>query len=176
MKLIAFDLATYTGVAIGLVDGDPLCHTERLGETKASHAARFEQAFRMTRRLIDQHTPDTIVIELPIASGVKGAAQRVQLAMGFRACVAAMANMKRIRFAEYPVQSIRRHFIGQGNLKRDAAKGATIRRCQMIGWHVANDNEADAAALWSYARSKLAPKYQLKDVGGLFDACRDRAE
>lgn len=169
MKLVALDLATTTGVAIGEAHDRPFCHTERLGPPGASHGQRFTQMIRVTKRLIVQHHPDVIVIEQPIASGVKGGQERVQLAMGYRAAVAAMCFLNEVRFAEFTVQSIRKHFIGNGRMSGKQAKAAVMARCKQLGWHAENDNESDAGALWSFARSKLAPRYQLKDMGGLFD-------
>jgi len=154
MKIMAFDLATNTGIAIGDARDRPYCHSERLGQSGHLHGARFFQAFSMTARLIKQHSPDLIVIEQPIASGVTGAASRVQLAMGLRASVMAVAYGRGIKCEEYPVQSIRKHFIGNAKMKRTEAKAATIERCKLLGWHVANDNEADAAAVWDYTRAK----------------------
>ena len=64
------------------------------------------------------------------------------------------------------MQSIRKHFIGRGDLKRDAAKARTMERCQRLGWQIANDNEADACAVWDFARAKLVGR---STIGGLFD-------
>jgi Holliday junction resolvasome RuvABC endonuclease subunit len=169
MKILAFDLGTNTGVAIGDASERPLAHTERLGEAGQSHGARFAQALHMTRRLIEQHSPDLIAFEAPIAAGPKGAASRVQLSMGIRACIMAMAHLRSIETMEVPVQSIRKHFIGAGDLKREAAKQETIRRCRALGWHVVSDDQADACAVWDYARNSRT-KISSPPPNGLFDA------
>lgn len=173
MILVALDLATHTGCAIGRVDQAPTCTTEVIGERGASHGLRFQQVMRLTKRLITQHKPDAVIVEKAIASGPSGAEQRVQLAMGMRACVAGICSMHRVPFHEYPIQSIRKHFFGRGNLKRDAAKGAAMRRCRELGWNIANDNEADACAAWDYAREILTGKASMP--GGLFDERREQA-
>jgi len=167
MKILALDLATATGVAIGDAHGAPLCHTERLGQAGQPHGARFSEALHMTRRLIEQHKPDLVVIESPIVTGVKGGEQRAQLAMGLRACVLAVCHMRGVKTSEYAVQSIRKHFIGDPRAKRDRAKRLTIERCQRRGWHVSNDNEADACAVWDYARAKIG--VATPTPNGLFD-------
>lgn len=153
MKIIGLDLATATGVAIGDAHAKPLCHTERLGQQGKHHGQRFLQAQMMVARLIKQHQPDLIALESAIVSGVKGAETRAQMAFGLRACIMSVAFKSNIPVVEYPVQTIRKHFVGRGNLKRAEAKAATIARCTMLGWHVTNDNEADAAAVWEYART-----------------------
>jgi hypothetical protein len=75
--------------------------------------------------------------------------------MGLRACVLAIAQRRRVPVQEFPVSAIRKHFLGHAGLKRADAKLKTMARCRQIGWAVANDNEADAAACWEYARARL---------------------
>lgn len=168
MKIIAFDLARKTGCAIGDASASPICHTEVLGEVGSRHGIKFAQVLYMTKRLILEHKPDFVVIEKPIATGVAGSENRVQLAMGYRACVMASAHLYQVKFHHYDVQDIRRHFIGRGDLRRDPAKAAVMRRCKQLGWNVSNDDEADACAVWDYARSRLANKSTMPQ-GGLFD-------
>lgn len=170
MKLLAFDLATVTGVAVGDARASgPNCFTENLGSAGESHGARFAQAARMTKRLIQTHKPDHIAIEQPIASGAKGSASRVAMAMGLRAAVFLTAHMMHVPVSEHSVLTVRSHFIGHGRLPRKQAKEAVIRRCCRLGWPVGNDNEADAAAVWEYVRAhhRIA---SVAPMGGLFDA------
>ena len=168
MKLLAFDLGTKTGCAIGDASDRPYCHTEVLGQSGKDHGARLTQALQMTLRLIKQHKPDAVVIELPIAAGVKGGQERVQLAMGLRAAVKIACFLQNVTFHEYHVQSIRAHFIGDAKTKRAAAKAQTMERCARLGWHVQTDDQGDAAAVWDYARAQLA-KISTATPGGLFD-------
>lgn len=121
----------------------------------------------MTRRLIEQHRPNLVVIEAPIVTGVVGSADRVSLAMGLRASVLAVCHMRGIKATEYAVASIRKHFIGSGRVKRAEAKRATIEQCRRRGWHVSNDNEADACAVWDFTRAKLG--VETPPPNGLFD-------
>lgn len=156
MRIVALDLATTTGVAIGAAHDGPLCHTERLGKAGEHHGARFSEVMFLTKRLIAQHKPDLVAIEAPVVTGAKGDANRALLAMGLRGCVMGVCTFKGVSCQDFNVLSIRAHFLGNGRIKRAEAKAMTIERCRTLGWHVANDNEADAAALWDYARAKLA--------------------
>ena len=175
MKIMAFDLATVTGVAIGDSRALPLCHTERLGQVGAPHGARLSEALYMTSRLIKQHAPDVVAIEAPVIAGVKGGQERALLAIGLRSAVVMMAHMRGVRCVEYSVQSVRKHFIGVGRLKRAEAKRRTLERCQLLGWHVANDNEADAAAVWEFARLKLTRTFT-PPPAGLFEVGNGTAQ
>lgn len=172
MKLIALDLASTTGVAIGDTGDRPYCHTERMGPPGSSHGQRFTQMLRMTKRLILQHEPDVIVVEQAIAGGVKGGQERVQLAMGYRAAVMITCFAQNLRVEEYAVSSIRKHFIGDGKMAGRKAKAAVMARCRHLGWHAENDNESDAAAAWDYARARLTGRSTLPR--GLFDGTGDK--
>lgn len=171
-RLVALDLATNTGVAVGDTHGAPIASHERLGEAGSSHAARFSQMLRFTDLLIKRHKPDLIAIEQPVAAGVIGGEERVQLAMGWRAVVFTVAYRRGIRCVEYPVSSIRSHFLG-GGVPKGQGKKLTMQRCARLGWKAADDNEADALALWDFARMKLGADCT-PPAFGLFD--HDRSE
>lgn len=168
MIVLAFDLATNTGVAVGdSRDKAPHFWSEKFGEGRDGQGVKFSQCMDLTNRLIRQYRPDLITVEGALAQGGGGAAARIQLAMGLRACVLGVADMRRVPVAEYAVSTIRKHFIGHGKLERKQAKSETIHRCKMLGWDVANDNEADACALWDYARMMQRGIASLPP-GGLF--------
>ncbi len=168
MKLIAFDLATQTGIAIGDTEGRPVGQSENLGEAGKPHGIRFTYALRMATNLILEQQPDWIAIEEPIAGGVKGDENRLKMLMGLRASIYIAAELRKIRVVEYPVQTIRKHFIGYGMLKSADAKSRTIARCMRLGWNPANHNEADAMAVWDLARARLTRSSTLP-ANGLFD-------
>lgn len=168
MKILAFDLAGSTGVAVGPSSGKPVCHTEKLGPPDSTHGQRFVQLLRVTRRLLREHEPDAVVIEQAIAANAPGSQSRVQLAMGYRATVLIACFDVGLKPHEYAVSSIRKHFLGHGRMPGQAAKEAVFGRCCKLGWKVENDNESDAAALWDFARAKLTKTSTLPR--GLFDA------
>lgn len=145
--ILALDLATTTGVAVGAPGQKPALFTESLAVSNKKHGAKFAQAFRMTERLIAQHKPKIIAIEAALAQGGGGNANRIQVAMGLRACVHAAAYGK-VDVVEYAVQSVRKHFILNGRLAGPEAKRKVFAACVKRGWEPANDNESDAAAVW----------------------------
>jgi hypothetical protein len=80
VKLLALDIATVTGVAVGETRGLPVCFSERLGESGEPHGPRFSRMLELTAHLIARHEPELIAIEAAIAAGPAGGAERVQLA------------------------------------------------------------------------------------------------
>ncbi len=51
------------------------------------------------------------------------------------------------------VRTVRKHFIGVGNLPRDEAKAAVMRRCDQLRWPYKDNNQADANAVWCWGMS-----------------------
>lgn len=149
MIVLALDLATKTGVAVGGAGQCPALFTENLGG--ANHAARFYAAMVLAQTLIRQHRPDLVAIETPVVAGVKGSADRILMTAGLRAAVLGVCHRHMVRWCDVNVLSVRKHFIGTAKLKRAEAKRAVVDECRRRGWPVRGDDEADAAAIWDYA-------------------------
>lgn len=48
------------------------------------------------------------------------------------------------------VSTVRRHFIGKGDLRSAEAKRAVQHRCKQLGWPFIDDNHSDSMAVWDY--------------------------
>jgi hypothetical protein len=81
-----------------------------------------------------------------------------------------VAHQHRIECREELPTKITQSFTGHGNWAgRENKKKATIRMCEVYGWPVKNENEADALALWAYAEAVLYPRAaQRRGAGPLF--------
>lgn len=170
MLILAFDLGATCGIALGRPGGRPALSSRRVGGGNVPHGGRFLAMQKLTRDIVDRYGPDRIVIEMPIAAGVKGSQERVQLAMGYRAAVSTIAYARNIPFSEFSVMSIRKHFIGGASVKRAPAKAATIARATALGWSPKDEDAADAAAVWDYTCAHFAPEIHCATPqGGLFD-------
>ena len=77
--------------------------------------------------------------------------------MGLRAVLAAAAKVKGIRYRRSRVQTVRKTFIGHGNLKGAEAKRRCFEMCKLLGWSPNNRDESDAAAVWFDACCQVAP-------------------
>ena len=158
--IIAFDLASKTGVAVGSPGSLPLLLTERLGVAGTTQDARFSACMTLCNRLIRLHQPGEIVIEKPI-TGKKERDHVSFLLIGLRACVRAVAHLHGVPVNDHAVNSIRRHFIGQGNLSGAKAKPIVHQRCLQLGWKPDGPDAADAGALWDFACSMRSRSHQL---------------
>lgn len=176
MKIVAFDTATRTGVAVGEAGGTPRAWTVDLGQAR-TQAGRFSRMLKATRIILEEHQPDLIAVEAPITGRMEASATQLML-IGVRACVIGEAERMGVRSVEYPVATIRKHFLGKHftrkhfpNLPpqraRKEIKGMVIHRCRTLGWRVDDDNQADACALWDYACAMQSADHQMTTVGGL---------
>ena len=175
MKILAFDLASKTGVAFGAVGGKPFVGSVSLGQ---SEDHRYAGSIGLCARLIKKYQPDLIAIEAPV-----GGSNASAFLIGLIACVRGEATRQGVRVVSYYPATIRKHFLGKAMTGRDfpsknaaaakkAIKGVVMARCHLLGWDVKDGDAADAAALWDYASARENMDHQMKTVGGLFRAVK----
>lgn len=173
MKLLAFDVATKTGVAFGEAGGKPRAWAVDLGRGGAEEL-RLARAIKMTAAYCDKFKPDVVAVEAPV-----GGKDANALLIGLAACVKGEAARRGCRVVEYFPASVRKHFLGKALTARDfpgrskaaakgAIKGAVIARCQLLGWEIEQGDAADAAALWDFACAKESRAHQMTSIGGVF--------
>mgnify|MGYP000010467430 CR=1 FL=1 len=169
--VVALDIATQTGIAAGSPGGKPKAWSVDLGKGRGEDA-RFSKALVLTHELIERHRPDLIAVEAAIGGKYASA-----FLIGVVACVRGVAANRGVPVRSYTSGSVRKHFLGRALAKRDfpalkpaaatkAIKGEVIARCRLLGWEVADDNAADACALWDFACATAG--FQTAPSGGLF--------
>lgn len=158
MLVLALDIATTTGIAVGNAGGAPRAWSHHLG--KASKPERFSHMLRLTSDLIEEHKPDLVAVEEPSHGQFEDASL-----VGLWACAQGVAANRGIEAESWPVPSIRKHFLGRHytarsfpDLPRAKAKAKikalVVERCRVLGWGDMDADAADAAALWDFACSK----------------------
>jgi crossover junction endodeoxyribonuclease RuvC len=171
--ILALDIATTCGFARGLVGGVPDSGSICFARSEASSDnAIFGNALAWISQLLEPAPrPDILIVEemLPpdAMKGKTSKAVRDRLA-GLHGVIRGVAHLRGIyRIDEATVGTVRAHFIGDRTCKRTIAKRETIAVCERLGWPCADDNAADALALWSYACARIDPKLALQ-VSPLF--------
>ena len=160
-----------TGVAVGKPGNAPTTWSVSLGKV-GDDDAKFSHALVLTHKLIEEHRPRLLAIEAPV-----GGPKASHLLIGLVACIRGVARNRGVAVATYPINSIRKHFMGRALAKRDypalsvyaaqkAMKSEVMQRCRLLGWDVPDDNAADAAALWDFACATSGN--QTTPAGGLF--------
>lgn len=173
LKIVALDLATQCGVAIGEAGSDPISYSVDLGKGR-SEDARFSKVLHLTHTLLMEHKPDLLAVEAAI-----GGRNASAYLIGLVACVRGCAANRGVPCETFHSGSIRKHFVGKAYTSRDfpglkgaaakrAIKNIVMDRCKLLGWSPVDDNAADALALLDFAHATKSKAYQAKPLGGLF--------
>lgn len=104
--------------------------------------------------LIDEtHSAFTALVLIQLTGAIRAAAHRA-------GCIV----------VPIAVSTVRKHFIGRGNLRRAEAKQAVMDRCRQLGWPIHNndgkddDNRADSCAVWAYGMAIRYPSWSPKST------------
>jgi hypothetical protein len=176
MKLLALDIATTIGIAVGEVGGSPKAWSETIGKKSDDDDLLFSRALSLTSRLISQHEPDLIAYE-----GAVGGDRTSHYLVGIIANVRGCARNRGIETISCNIGAIRKHFIGRhitsadyphlpkSRRKAQARKDAKLevqKRCKLLGYGDLAEDPADACAVWDYAAATRGR--QAMPGGGLF--------
>jgi crossover junction endodeoxyribonuclease RuvC len=166
-RILALDLASRTGWAVGHVgDERPRSGSVRFAREGAGLGAIYAGCRQW---LVDFVAADPdirlIVFEAPMAPQHMAGfttAHIIRVLIGLCAVVEEFGHAGGYDVREAKVSEVREHFLGSGRHKRKEAKSLTIAACNRLGWVPADDNAADALALWHYQASVLDPKLALQ--------------
>lgn len=156
MKVLALDIATQMGVAVGESGESPVAWSVDLGKG-CSEDARFSTALQISAALVKDHAPGLVAIEAPI-----GGPKTSHYLVGLVACVRGVCANRGITILMCDIGSVRKHFTGRAWTARDfprltkakakeAIKGKVLERCRLLKWQVPDHDAADAAATWDFA-------------------------
>lgn len=169
--ILALDIASVTGWARGVVGEDPACGSVRFAKPGASQLAICGRALEWAINSITGKLPDVVAIEALLPPRVlKGASNEHHdvLAMihGVIMGVCFMRGVYKVH--HHSVNSVRAHFLHGIPYARGEAKTVTMRKCRSLGWlESADDDAADACALWSYQAALIDPA-QVVRISPLF--------
>jgi crossover junction endodeoxyribonuclease RuvC len=173
MIIFALDVASVTGWARGAIGEVPRCGSVRFASEGASHLAICGRAMEWAiDTLGPAPRPDVVAIEAllpPMVIRRKSNVDHDLLAelQGVMLGVCFLRGIYKVnRFA---VGKVRAHFIDLSVCAKGEAKLHVIRKCRSLGWlETADDDAADACALWSYQCSLIDPQQSLR-VSPLFN-------
>ena len=154
--ILALDLASVTGWACGAVGEHPSHGYIRFAKPGASHEAIFANAAKWAESMIDQYKPTLVIWESPLSTAFKRGVTTTDttaILFGLPAVIGSVAYRRGIYdLRKAATRDVRLHFIGS-NPKRVAAKKLVIKACNVRGWNVTDDNEADALSLWDFMQT-----------------------
>lgn len=151
MKVLALDIASSVGFAVGEAGRAPIWGTHRL--PKPFDANDFGQRFvafdQWLSDMIAAHQPSIVAFEEPIAPrGVNMVSNwtTIRFLIGLVSIAELAAHRAGCDTCEANVSTVKKHWGGSGR----ADKSDMIAACARMGWRVATDHEADAIGLWDY--------------------------
>lgn len=133
-----------------------------------------EQVFDLTLARVTESLGDLcrlmkaqhVMIEAPLLLvDAEHSAHTAMALIQLTGAIRAVAKRCNAKVSLVAVSTVRKHFIGTGNLKRAAAKQAVMDRCKLLGWeHGGDDNRGDAMAVWAYGMALLYPSWAPKST------------
>lgn len=165
MRIMALDIATTTGVAIGEAGAIPDSFSVRL--KRPSDEVRVAP-FNLLSFLRDRWTlerPDLLVIEHFLNPVAQKSADAVILQLMCFGVAVAMAQSYQVRIEVPHASTVRKHFLGRANFgERGETKRQVLLRAKALKYIPADckdDNRADACALFDFASftyARVQPK------------------
>jgi crossover junction endodeoxyribonuclease RuvC len=160
-SIIALDLATATGWAVGMPEAEPRFGTFTLPST-GDDIGRFLVKFEdWLNDMITVEGPGLVVFEAPILRRGGGNPVVARKLMGLANCVETICYRRDVRCRQAHLATVKKSFAGSGR----AEKSDMIAMARRWGWAVRNDNEADALGLWQLAVRMAAPEVHKRRFG-----------
>jgi Holliday junction resolvasome RuvABC endonuclease subunit len=160
MRIMALDIATVTGFAIGEAGRIPQSGSVRLKRpAEGADVAAFNMlAFLRDRFVLD--APDLVVIEDFLNPVAHKSADAVILQLQCFGVAVAVCRSYGLRFETPKPETIRKHFAGRGRAgTRQETKAMVLNRAKALGYvprDCRDDNRADACAAFDYASAHYA--------------------
>ncbi len=146
MRILALDLATRTGFAVGEASGEPRFGTKvigRPGESIGKFANLFDE---WLSDMITLEAPELIVFEAPILPA-RTTPDTARKLMGLAFLTELICYRRDVRCREANIMTVKKFFTGRGR----ASKAEMIEAAASHGWICKDDNEADALGVWALA-------------------------
>jgi hypothetical protein len=178
VKVLALDLSTRLGWCVDGADVlPPRTGTYRLPSAVGGNIGKPLLLYSewLAAMLSGADKPALVAFEAP-AMGGRGIvmnAETAALLVSLAGVTEMIAEAYGVACESAHVQTVRKHFVGSG--RPPNAKKAVMDRCRLLGWAVADDNAADAAAVWAYAKARRDKTFRLESTTALFGRPADRA-
>jgi hypothetical protein len=156
--ILAIDPATQTGFALGVTGSVPQLITKRWSIPGDKLEDRFGRASYFINGALTG--VDYVAIEAPILAYSNTQWDTILLLVGLHGIFTGAARSRQIPVMVVAAASWRKHFLGTSKMEggRGALKAEAMRRCRWLKWDAPDDNAADAAGIFNWAESQIAPE------------------
>lgn len=154
--LLALDLSTQVGWAVGPIGGEPICGTWVLPQI-GGEGARFASFENVLADAIAVHEPSVMAVEAPLPLPAMNNREVAFQQLGLRAIALSEAYRASASVHESDTYTVRLAVLGTGRFPAGKVKDAVLAWAKREGIDVPDHNAADAACLWTfYSRRLLA--------------------
>lgn len=150
MKILALDLATHTGIALGRPGADPLLMSLTIPSYKEM-GRRWNFYYEWLDHRLTQGDITHVAVEAP--AKFQSSVQAATIARSLNSFTDLLCYRHKIPLFPHNIGTIKKFMTGSGR----ARKADMTRAVRQRGLHPTNDNESDAAAVWLLTVHKLCP-------------------
>lgn len=155
MLIMALDPASTTGVCIGEPGQSPRLFSKAF---KRDETDDPKDVFRRATRWLAEHLQteriDHLAIEAPFPSQNFATSM---ISLGLFGIFTGIAGCKGIQIKLVQISSWRKYFLSNGRLSKEQAKRQSMQVCEAMGWKADGHDSAEAAGIWSWAVTQIAP-------------------
>lgn len=164
--ILALDLATRVGWAMGPIDGKGLTYGSfRCAPSGASSGAVFGALLKWLVEHMSAFKPRLVVFEAPIDPRhlKKITADTIRRLQGMPSIVEAVCD----RMGVYDVREVetgdlKHYWHGKRNIPRETVKKLTFAKMQHLGYDPSDEDAADAISVHRYMAGSLDPRFRLE--------------
>lgn len=166
VKILALDLATNAGFAMGNSGDKPTSWSKRLKSPEDDPERAFKKLGIELRDIFALDKPDLVIVEAPMSMGgmvrkddesergfkFTSNPNTIYMLTGLVGVVFGICGPYGIQARKANVQQVRKNFLGMA--RPPEPKRAVLDRCYQLGWlprDCRDDNRADSLALWMFA-------------------------
>ena len=166
--ILALDSATRTGAAWGEPGGTPKLETVNFGKPLIgplrdvapkgdNEGDMFGRALVWITRKIDPAYEFGVDVKLIVIEGLVPQYDKT-IQCGLWAVFCGVAATKNIPVVVAPIQTWRAFVLGDGRIKKEAAKTRAVQTVTHLGWEADSHDAAEAGCIWLWACSQVAPR------------------
>lgn len=170
--ILALDLGQRMGIATGSPGNKPASRSVVLKAKDASPDVAGASLLALLDGQFRAQPPRLVVKEAPLHlaafARLGNAEATVRLTYALHGVVEGMCRRYGIAWQEVAPATVRKHFVGDGGLKRDDAKAAVLARCKLLKYldkDCQDEDRADSLAVWDWAASQARTPAELHLFG-----------
>jgi crossover junction endodeoxyribonuclease RuvC len=162
-SVLALDLASTMGFCEGMPGERPVSGSVRLGSPGASQGEIYDQFAQFLLPKLRAFRFGLIVAEAPVSPRYSKTNQKTtEMLLGLHAWQRGICHMTgHYNMKTESAQRVRKFLLGKMPAKGQA-KVEVMAKVRALGFDPADDNEADAIALWLFTCNEVAPGQAMK--------------